>query len=307
MKKRLLFFSFLAGSFVLHAQSGNVGINTTNPTSTLSVNGSFGAVYRTISASTSIGSDDFYVAYDGAVNGTITLPVAIAGSGNFAGRMYHFKNTGTANLIIAANGSELIDNQSGAGVPSVQVPPGYYAFIISRGVTSGTTWELVILSSSNGVAAAASTFPFSTIATTTRQTLPATPGGSYVVAEINYPNGMVVNTGNVLNTGNGRFTAPTNGFYMFYGSTQFDNGALAGTPSFGFTVLYLIKNYSTSPNNILVQSYQPNPGTLVGSNVSCIAYLNAGDTVSMAAAATVSSGTTYQVVVSSLYGYKIAN
>ncbi|WP_261511927.1 hypothetical protein [Chryseobacterium paludis] len=72
-------------------------------------------------------------------------------------------------------------------------------------------------------------------------------------------------------------------------------------------VLYLIKNYSTNPNNILVQSYHPNPGTLIGKNVSCIAYLNAGETVSMAAAAAVTSGNVYQVVVSSLYGYKIAN
>lgn len=307
MKRGFLFFAFLTIKFSLSAQTGNVGINTTTPASTLTVNGSFAAAYRVVSAGTTIGLNDFYVAYNGAADGTLTLPAAVAGSGNFAGRTYHFKNTGTANLTITANGSELIDNQGGAGVSSVQVPPGYYAFIINKGTVTNTTWELVLLSSSSGIPTAASTLPFSTIATATRQTLPATPGASYVVSEINYPDGMVINTGNVLNTANGRFTAPAAGFYMFYGSTQFDNGALSGAPAFGFTVLYLVKNYSTNPNNRLVQSYQLNPGTLVGSSVSCITYLNAGDTVSMAAAASVSTGSTFQVVVSSLYGYKIAN
>ncbi|MGG5207332.1 hypothetical protein ACQWU4_00195 [Chryseobacterium sp. MIQD13] len=192
-------------------------------------------------------------------------------------------------------------------MPSVDVPPGYYAFFISKGTVTSTTWELILLSSSDSLPAAASTYSFSTISTTTRQTLPATISGPYVAAEINYPQGTVINTGNVMNTGNGRFTATTNGYYMFYGSTQFDNGAIAGAPNFSWAVLYLIKNFSTTPNNILVQSYQPSPGILVGTNVSCITYLNAGETISMASAAAVTTGNNYQVVVSSFYGYKIAN
>lgn len=309
MKKKVLFSALLAfiNCAVMYGQTGNVGINTVTPGSNLTVNGSFAATYRTVSTSGAVGSNDYYLAYDGGTNGTLTLPAAISGTGNFLGRTYHFKNTGTATLSIAANGAELIDNQSGAGVSSINIPPGYYAFFINKGGTTGTTWELILLSSSNSVPAAASTYPFSTVATTTRQTLPATPGASYVVTEINYPEGTVINTGNVLNTANGRFTAPTNGYYMFYGSTQFDNGAISGNPTFGFTVLYLVKNFSTNPNNVLVQSYQPNPGSLVGTNVSCVTYLNAGETVSMAAVASVASGSVFQVVVSSLYGYKIAN
>ncbi|MFC3158608.1 hypothetical protein ACFOEQ_08730 [Chryseobacterium arachidis] len=215
-------------------------------------------------------------------------------------------NTGTATLSIITSGAELIDNQSGAGISSVDVPAGYYAFFISKGTTTGTTWELILLSSSDNLPAAASTYAFSTVSTTTRQTLPATTG-PYIGSEITYPQGTVLNTGNALNTSTGRFTAPTNGYYMFYGSTQFDNSLVSGTPTFNFTVLYLIKNFSTTPNNVLVQSFQPNPGSLVGVNVSCITYLNAGETVSMAGVAAVSSGNVYQVVVSSLYGYKIAN
>ncbi|ANF49639.1 hypothetical protein A0O34_03360 [Chryseobacterium glaciei] len=307
MKRNLIFLLLaILNCVLISAQAGNVGVNTPNPGSKFTVNGSFAAAYSSVATSGPVGADDYYIAYSSGSNGTLTLPAAINGLGNFIGRTYHFKNTGTANFSVAANGSELIDNQSGAGVASINVPPGYYAFFISKGLTTGTTWELILLSSSDSLPAAASTYAFSTVSTTTRQTMPATTG-PYIATEIVYPQGMVVNTGNALNTSTGRFTAPTNGYYMFYGSTQFDNGSLPGNPAFSFALLYLIKNFSTTPNNVLVQSYQNNPGSLVGTNVSCITYLNAGETISMAAVAAVASGTTYQIVVSSLYGYKIAN
>lgn len=268
--------------------------------------GSFAASYKTVVANTAINANDFYVAYDGSTNGILTLPVSINGPGNFMGRTYHFKNTGTAQLSIVPSGGELIDNQSGSGVSSIVVPPGYYAFFINKGTTTGTTWELILISSSTSLPAASTNYLFSTIPTSTRQTLTSTIG-PYIILENNYPNGTVINTGNVMNISNGRFTAPANGYYMFYGSAQFDNALISGQPAFGFTVLYLIKNYSTNPNNILVQSFQPSPGTQVAANVSCVTYLNAGETVSMASAATVTTGNSYQVVLSTLYGYKIAN
>jgi hypothetical protein len=301
--KRLFISLILGGSIITsYAQTGNAGIGTTTPGSKLTVNGSFAATYTTVSTSGNVGANDYYIAYNGGTNGTLTLPAAISGTGNFMGRMYHFKNTGTATLTIAANGAELIDNQSGAGVSSVNVPASYYAFFISKGTTTGATWELVLLSSSNSVPTAASTFPFSTVATTTRQTCTATTG-PYIVTEYVYPQGTVINTSNALNTTNGRFTAPTSGFYVFHGSTQFDNGLVAGNPSFGFVVLYLLKNGGT----VLVQSYVSNPGPYAGVNASCLTYLNAGETVSMGGAASVTSGSVYQVVTSSLYGYKMAN
>lgn len=309
MIKKLFLLPLLAAlnCSLMYSQTGNIGIDTSNPGSKLTVNGSFAATYKATSTGGPVDANDYYIAYTGNTNGTLSLPAAITGAGNFIGRTYHFKNTGTATLSIAASGTELIDNQSGAGVSSVSVPPGYYAFFISKGTVTNTTWELILLSSSNSLPTAASTYAFSTISTTTRQSLPATVSGPYINGEINYPQGTVINTGNVMNTANGRFTASTSGYYMFYGSTQFDNGAIAGAPNFSWAVLYLVKNFSTTPNNILVQSYQPSPGILVGTNVSCITYLNAGETVSMASAAAVTSGTTYQVVVSSFYGYKMAN
>ncbi|MGE8527694.1 hypothetical protein [Chryseobacterium rhizosphaerae] len=308
MRKKMLFLPLLVvlnGAF-MHSQTGNIGINTISPGSKLTVNGSFAAAYKTTATSGPVDANDYYIAYSGNSNGTLALPAAVSGSGNFIGRIYHFKNTGTGQLSVTADGSELIDNQSGAGASSINIPPGYYAFFISKGTTAGTTWELILLSSSDSLPAAETTYPFSTISTTTRQSLPASTG-PYIVSELNYPQGTVINTAGVLNTSNGRFTAPTKGYYMFYGSTQFDNGSLPGNSAFAWAILYLVKNYNTTPNNILVQSYQPSPGTLVGTNVSCITYLNAGETVSLASAAAVSSGTVYQVVVSSLYGYKIAN
>lgn len=308
MKRNSFFLTLITtlNSVLFYSQAGNVGINTSDPGSKLTVSGSFAATYRSVTTSGNVNADDYYLAYNGNSNGILTLPAVINGSGNFIGRTYHFKNTGTATLSVATSGAELIDNQSSAGVPSINVPPGYYAFFISKGTITGTTWELILLSSSDSLPAAASTYAFSTVSTTARQTLPATTG-PYIVSEINYPQGTVINTGNALNTSTGRFTAPTNGYYMFYGSTQFDNGSLPGNPAFSFALLYLVKNFSSNPNNVLVQSYQANPGNLVGTNVSCLAYLNAGETVSMAAVAAVTNGSTYQVVVSSLYGYKLAN
>ena len=98
-------------------------------------------------------ASDYYLAWNGSAAGTVTLPAALAtGSGNFGGRIYNIKNTSTSStLTIAAAGAELIDNQSGAGVANLALPPGYYAMIISKGATSGTTWEVAIVGNSNTV------------------------------------------------------------------------------------------------------------------------------------------------------------
>lgn len=296
----------------LNAQTGNVGVNTPTPSSSLTVNGSFAASYKIVTTSGAIGAADYYVAYDGAGNGTLTLPAAVSGVGNFIGRTYHFKNTGNATLSIAANGTELIDNQNGTGVgvSSMNVPPGYYAFLVSKGTTSGTTWELVLLSSSNSMPSADNTYPFSTKATEARQSCDATatPSSTWIRTAIVYQS-TVLNKENVMNVGTGAFTAPNNGYYVINGNTQFDNGNVAGNPNFTWTTLYLIKNYAPNGGGtILVQSYQPTVTRVFGSNVSCMTYLNAGETVTMASVAGVEgTGGKYEVVTSSMYGYKIAN
>lgn len=134
----------------LYGQTGNTGVGTTTPGSKLTVNGSFAATYNNVTATTyTLLASDYYLAWNGSSAGTITLPAAISGSGNFSGRVYHIKNTSTSSsLTVAANGSELMDDQSGPGVTSITLPAGYYGMFISKGTTSGTTWEVAIVGSS---------------------------------------------------------------------------------------------------------------------------------------------------------------
>ncbi|WP_126652321.1 hypothetical protein [Chryseobacterium aureum] len=312
MKKKMLFIAVLAGfnCISVKAQVGNVGINTANPGSNLTVNGSFAATYRMISTSGTVGADDYYIAYNGIADGTLTLPAAVNGAGNFAGRTYHFKNTGLATLTISANGSELIDDQSGGGgVPSITVPAGYYAFLVNKGAVTGATWELVLVSSSNSMPSVNQTYLFSSAQQNAfKQTCTATTGPTWQKTEIKYNQGMAINTGNVLDLSSGRFKAPTEGYYMIYGSAQFDNSEISGQPGFAWCVLYLVKNFATTPNNQLVQNLHTNPGIFAPGIVSAVVHLNKDETVSMASAAQlIGGGPQYQVTSTSIYGYKIAN
>ncbi len=141
MKKKLLtVFGAILISSIAFPQSGNFGIGTTTPGSKLTVNGSFAPDYKIVTATGNVGVNDYYIAYNGAANGTLTLPAAISGTGNYKGRIYCFKNTGSTVLTVAANGTELIDNQG--NVASLTIPAGYYAQFISKGTTTGSTWEV---------------------------------------------------------------------------------------------------------------------------------------------------------------------
>jgi len=144
----LTVFFLICGS--LYAQTGNTGVGTPTPGSKLTVNGSFAATYNNITATTyTLLASDYYLAWNGSSAGTVTLPAAISGAGNFSGRIYHIKNTSaSSSLTIAANGSELMDDQSGPGVASITLPAGYYGMFISKGTASGVTWEVAIVGSS---------------------------------------------------------------------------------------------------------------------------------------------------------------
>lgn len=140
MKRLYILLSTFLVITAVSAQTGNVGIGTTTPGSKLTVNGSFAASYRSeTNTSGVIGADDYYVVWNGASSGTLTLPAAVTGAGNYKGRLYFIKNTNTANnLTLAANGSELIDGAAG-----ISIPPGYAVNVVNTGATSGTTWEVV--------------------------------------------------------------------------------------------------------------------------------------------------------------------
>lgn len=149
MKKFIcIVFLIAALSSVTRAQTGNVGINTATPGSKLTVDGSFAASYRAETGTTAvIAPNDYYVVWNGASNGTLTLPTAISGSGNYKGRLYFIKNTtGSSNLTLAANAGELID-----GAASISIPPGYAVNVVNTGATGGITWEVISFMNSSGI------------------------------------------------------------------------------------------------------------------------------------------------------------
>lgn len=130
----------LSTSIITFAQTGNVGINTTTPGSTLDVRGSFAAQYTAVTAAAyAMSATDFFVAYNGTANGTFTLPAAISGTGNFKGRMYTVKNNTSFTVTVSPAGSETINGNS-----SVSIGAGQSAQFINTGLTgAASTWEMV--------------------------------------------------------------------------------------------------------------------------------------------------------------------
>lgn len=146
MKK--VFLSILAAGLLATGANAQMKVGASGaPSSTLEVRGSIEGNYNLISADATLGTGDYYTAYNtGASGGTITLPTSTLGTANFGGRVYHIKNTGTGNLIVAAQTGELIDNQAGAGVSSITLPAGSYAMIVNKGAVLNTTiWEVALI------------------------------------------------------------------------------------------------------------------------------------------------------------------
>lgn len=138
------FVLLLTLTMVTKSFAQNTGLGTKNPANTLTVDGSFAADYKIVTANTTLGVTDYYTAYNANRDGIITLPAAISGTGNFKGRIYTIKNTTPISaLTVAANGAEQIDGA--ANVSSVIVPPGYSVKLISKGTTTGSTWEFLSL------------------------------------------------------------------------------------------------------------------------------------------------------------------
>ena len=137
LKRILLPFLFLAAAINLPAQ--NIGINNTEPGSTLSVNGSMSAGYNNVTTSYTLTGADYVVVFSGTANGIFTLPAALApGSGNFKGRVYKIKNNSSFQLTVDAAGNEKINTEDVA-----ILQPGSTLEIISTGLEAGSTWEAV--------------------------------------------------------------------------------------------------------------------------------------------------------------------
>lgn len=136
----LFFFAPATGSFAQN-MAINTGINTKNPGSRLTVNGSVAADYRIITGNAVLGYTDYYTAYNGNADAMLHLPPA--GWGSLKGRVYSIKNTSNYMLTVIAPAQETIYGT--ANMSSVTVPPGYYAKLISRGTVTGSTWELLAI------------------------------------------------------------------------------------------------------------------------------------------------------------------
>lgn len=284
--KNLLYIILLALPNAFDAQTGNVGINTALPGSTLTVSGSIAGQYKTVSVSATLGVNDFYTAYSGTVAGVFTLPAATTAApaaGNILGRLYYIKNSGTAVLTIAANGSELIDNQSGVGVSGLTLTPGGYAMLISKGTASGITWEVGLLINKTiptiAALGATDTITYSGTALTNfnnsiPQIIPFSVGD------------IIVNQGGsaVWNDAGNYWQILESGVYKIEGYAYFGSGgAVSGTGAFTGINLNITKN-GTALTNIIGgnRANFDNATALAGNspiNVNCIVRLNAGDRV----------------------------
>lgn len=135
-KKRILsFFTFVFvffGNFVGFTQEG-VGINTSDPKSTLEINGSMSQKVTAITSSTTLDAADNTVVCQNTTAITISLPAV----STCEGRVYTIKKdmSSTNNVTIDADGSETIDGAATYTLSDVQG-----ALSIA---SNGTEWKII--------------------------------------------------------------------------------------------------------------------------------------------------------------------
>lgn len=145
MKNRILSFSLLLCSAL--PVSGQVGIGTTSPNSTLDVRGALALNFRTFTATTTIGDTDNTLVFTGTTAATASLPDA----SNCPGRIYHIKNASTANpvaaLTVLAAAAQQIDgndslllNNSNEAVTLVSNGNGWYISGRTGVSAEGNSW-----------------------------------------------------------------------------------------------------------------------------------------------------------------------
>lgn len=148
MKKLFIpLFLLTVGSSLAFAQ---VGVNKTNPASTLDINGSLAAQYNSITATSyAMINTDYYVSYNGTANSTFTLPAAVNGLGNFKGRMYSIKNNTSFTVTVNPAGSETIN-----GNPNITLSANQSVQLINTGLTgAAATWEVLGYNSTSSTGA----------------------------------------------------------------------------------------------------------------------------------------------------------
>jgi hypothetical protein len=252
---------FVVCSNLLQAQTGNVGVGTTTPGSKLTVNGSFAAAFRTVTATTfATEENDHYITWNGTAAGTVTLPASTSGTDR-TGRLYYIKNTSALyTLTIDGAGSEMIDNAQ-----TVLLQPGESALLVKTNVNtaSGITWEVVQISRTQSpyylaVAGGAQTY---VEGTPTKSTLTGIEYSTNGAAD--------------FNTGTSVWTCPQTGTYKFELEVQ---GTATSATNETHASIVIVKNGTSNLTSQLF--FVPAELTNSGS-VTHIGKLNAGDQISV--------------------------
>ena len=110
--------------------SGNVGIGTNNPNSTLSVNGSQSVNLRSGTGAYSISNSDYVIINTGGGTPTWTLPAA----SSYAGRVYRLINQGTSNVTL----SQAVTTASGTTSTTLSNTAGSNTYEI---IADGSVWR----------------------------------------------------------------------------------------------------------------------------------------------------------------------
>ncbi|EJL70318.1 hypothetical protein [Chryseobacterium populi] len=140
-----------ANDFII-TSSGNTGIGTTAPNSTLVIDGTYEGAYSEVSANTALSSKDQFINVVGSSVITLTLPDGTL-SNSFGGRIYSIKNTATVSIFVVGHAADQLLRTSGTAITnSLEIKPGYQAKIIKNTYTTvaNPLWEVFDLTSVGG-------------------------------------------------------------------------------------------------------------------------------------------------------------
>lgn len=130
---------YVSGSpkVALQSSTGNFGIGTTSPTSTLTTVGSIAVPIRTITANRTLDNTDYTVLVNNTAAATITLPA----SSTITGRIYVIKKVSAAgnDVTLATTGGETID-----GVTTQLINLQYGSIKLQ---STGTGWNILAIES----------------------------------------------------------------------------------------------------------------------------------------------------------------
>lgn len=144
MKFKIIFTCAILFAFMSNAQ---VGINTSTPSSTLEVNGSFEGAYTSISGNYTLTNKDYQVSFTGTSNSVLTFPAKSTADNSvndFRGRKYYIKNNSASSTLTftTASGDFLRFGGGKADANTYALKAGTYASVTANGTTG---WDVDIV------------------------------------------------------------------------------------------------------------------------------------------------------------------